>query len=453
MGLVDELRGIKIVDNELAKKAIDGALWTLVGPSSDPMSGISSGAHEHAMISYCWSQKEKMKQLANYLKGQGIPIWIDIEQMEGSVLEAMAGAVENSTLVIIGLSSQYKESQACRTEAEYTYKLKKPVICLMVEENYQPKGWLGALLGSKLWYNPWGADEGFEAGMAEVTKQIKRIFGEQGRTLITTPNALPSLPVSIPNNISTPSASIGLPTTKASQIQIEYEAMELPTNIDLAIPTDRLQGDQISLWSAPEVARWLKMKQYDIFIKPFLFHKIDGKGLVQLSKTRDADAFLRTIDHLHITLHAGIILSFQQDLQALTSFLSPFALASSSSSNLLSPALLSPDLLLSPSPPLPPPTNASGLLSSLRSNQASPTSQKIEEVSKWTVEQTQKWVEDNNLNEVAKVCKKYKWDGRILVSFNEIRKEVAFNETAKDFGIKDPVTQACLRSELIKLFS
>jgi len=80
------------------------------------------------MISYCWSQQNKIKQVANHLKSFQIPIWIDVEQMEGSVLEAMADAVEQASVVIIGVSSHYKESQACRTEAEYAYKLKKELI-------------------------------------------------------------------------------------------------------------------------------------------------------------------------------------------------------------------------------------------------------------------------------------------------------------------------------------
>ena len=38
-------------------------------------------------------------------------------------------------------------------EAEYAYARRKKIIPLMMEENYKPDGWLGILLGTKLWMN------------------------------------------------------------------------------------------------------------------------------------------------------------------------------------------------------------------------------------------------------------------------------------------------------------
>ena len=39
------------------------------------------------------------------------------------------------------------------TEAEYAYNLKKTLIPILVEDGYKPDGWLGLLLGTKLYYN------------------------------------------------------------------------------------------------------------------------------------------------------------------------------------------------------------------------------------------------------------------------------------------------------------
>lgn len=64
-----------------------------------------------------------------------------------SVLEKMAEAIEDSEVVIVGISSAYKDSQACRTEANYAYTLKKNIVFVQAEDGYRPKGWLGALLG------------------------------------------------------------------------------------------------------------------------------------------------------------------------------------------------------------------------------------------------------------------------------------------------------------------
>jgi len=135
------------------KRGIDGALWNLQGtarPASVILKPKVAGKPAHVMISYSWGQKERMRQLATHLEGLGIPIWIDVDEMEGSVLEKMAEAVEDASAMIIGLSSSYKDSQVCRTEAEYGYKLKKPLIFVVAEDGFVPKGWLGAIGKSAL---------------------------------------------------------------------------------------------------------------------------------------------------------------------------------------------------------------------------------------------------------------------------------------------------------------
>ena len=38
-------------------------------------------------------------------------------------------------------------------EASYAYARRKKIIPLMMEENYRPDGWLGIILGTKLWMN------------------------------------------------------------------------------------------------------------------------------------------------------------------------------------------------------------------------------------------------------------------------------------------------------------
>jgi len=39
------------------------------------------------------------------------------------------------------------------TEAEYTFRLHKPIIPLRLEDRYTPDGWLGALCGNNLIYD------------------------------------------------------------------------------------------------------------------------------------------------------------------------------------------------------------------------------------------------------------------------------------------------------------
>ena len=50
-----------------------------------------------------------------FIQAEGYAIWIDIEKMGGSTLEAMAHAVENAAVVLICMSEKYKQSPNCRT--------------------------------------------------------------------------------------------------------------------------------------------------------------------------------------------------------------------------------------------------------------------------------------------------------------------------------------------------
>ena len=71
----------------------------------------------------------------------------------GSTLEAMAKAVEDSAAVLVCVSKRYKESQACRTEAEYAFQQRKKIVPVLMEADYKPTGWLGALMGTRLYFN------------------------------------------------------------------------------------------------------------------------------------------------------------------------------------------------------------------------------------------------------------------------------------------------------------
>ncbi|MGH0147470.1 UNVERIFIED_CONTAM: hypothetical protein FKN15_010567 [Acipenser sinensis] len=51
----------------------------------------------------------------NKIKSVGIKVWMDVEHMAGSTLQAMAEAVEKAYVVVICISPKYKESPNCRT--------------------------------------------------------------------------------------------------------------------------------------------------------------------------------------------------------------------------------------------------------------------------------------------------------------------------------------------------
>ena len=60
------------------------------------------------------------------------------------------------------------------TEANYAYKLKRPIIPLLMEEGYDPDGWLGIILGTKLYYK-FTCDQ--ETDVDGLLKGIQKVVG------------------------------------------------------------------------------------------------------------------------------------------------------------------------------------------------------------------------------------------------------------------------------------
>ncbi|XP_075250993.1 uncharacterized protein LOC142343176 [Convolutriloba macropyga] len=107
---------------------------------------------KHVLISYNWGSQPLALKLKSCLKGSGIPTWMDVENMGADTLASMAEAVENAFCVLVCVSEKYKESSACRSEAEYSYNLHKDTVPIMMEKAYSPTGWLGILCGTKKYY-------------------------------------------------------------------------------------------------------------------------------------------------------------------------------------------------------------------------------------------------------------------------------------------------------------
>ncbi|CAK8692291.1 unnamed protein product [Clavelina lepadiformis] len=134
------------------KCACEGILFNIerVQPSFDETNKTAE-IDKHIMISYQWNKQPTILMLRDYLNKLGLKTWVDVDKMQGSILEEMAHAVENAGVVVIAMNEDYKNSNSCRTEAEYAYKLRKPIIPLLLNPGYDPDGWLGALLGTKLY--------------------------------------------------------------------------------------------------------------------------------------------------------------------------------------------------------------------------------------------------------------------------------------------------------------
>lgn len=155
---IGELEKLLSSENSDVKKAAAGALWECQGKDKHKEAKQTtvtlqeaSEDCKHVMISYQWDVQKSMIHVRNELQSQGYKVWMDIDEMGGSTLESMARAVENASVVLMGVSQKYKESPNCRSEAEYAFQLHKDIIPLMMDYRYKPNGWLGFIVGSKFW--------------------------------------------------------------------------------------------------------------------------------------------------------------------------------------------------------------------------------------------------------------------------------------------------------------
>ncbi|XP_068740648.1 uncharacterized protein [Montipora capricornis] len=170
-GAMELLRQLQQSKDTHLQKAAAGALWELEGKTARHAQRIESTGN-HVMISYQWDSQEVLVDVKNRLQANGYRVWMDLEQMGGSTLDAMAKAVENASVVLICVSQQYKESPNCRSEAEYAYQLRKDIIPLMMQHSYRADGWLGLLVGTKLWFD-FQSKNVVASGIAKLIRELR----------------------------------------------------------------------------------------------------------------------------------------------------------------------------------------------------------------------------------------------------------------------------------------
>ena len=261
-GALDTLRQLQHSEDPDVQKGAAGALWEIEGKTARKQAEETREVSgNHVMISYQWDSQEVLVEVKNKLQASGYRVWMDLEQMGGSTLEAMAKAVENASVILVCVSQRYKESPNCRSEAEYAYQLRKDIIPLMMEHNYRPDGWLGMIVGTKLWID-FRNSYGIEAGVGKLLREL----GDRGRQ------------------------DQGDYLTDAGQMGNTAQEQEghLP-------PAPEVPG--ICSWTSHDVECWLKDIGLDEVCKTVL-PRLDGQTLIYLYALRDEcpDYFYRCLE-------------------------------------------------------------------------------------------------------------------------------------------------------------
>ncbi|KAJ3383516.1 hypothetical protein HDU84_003567 [Entophlyctis sp. JEL0112] len=87
------------------------------GSSTDNMilkkSEIQQQEKFDVMLSYCWNEQSTVTSVAEYLRKDGLSVWMDIVNMTGETYAAMKAAVLNSTIFVACLSQKYGVSPVC----------------------------------------------------------------------------------------------------------------------------------------------------------------------------------------------------------------------------------------------------------------------------------------------------------------------------------------------------
>ncbi|XP_067041587.1 uncharacterized protein [Acropora muricata] len=172
-GTLDTLRALHNSANPEVQKAAAGALWEIEGKTArGNVDKTKETTGNHVMISYQWDAQQVLVEVKNKLQASGYRVWMDLEQMGGSTLDAMAKGVENAAVVLVCVSQRYKESPNCRSEAEYAYQLRKDIIPLIMQRNYKADGWLGMLVGTKLWIG-FQSKQVIDSGVGKLIKELR----------------------------------------------------------------------------------------------------------------------------------------------------------------------------------------------------------------------------------------------------------------------------------------
>ncbi|KAK3083289.1 hypothetical protein FSP39_018644 [Pinctada imbricata] len=232
----------------------------------------------HVMLSYQWGHQNLVKEIRNGLRNNGIKVWMDIDDMEGSTLNAMARAVEDAQIVLVCYSQKYKDSDNCRSEAEYAFQIKKKIIPVKLERQYKADGWLGFVIGAKLFFD-FSGKYSFESRMEGLVKEICRFL-----------KRAPPEEIIVPHMTNTTSAVQGGDTSMSPAVYVPNMVSTPIVTADAAV-----RG-----WNSGQVQAWVK--KHDLSSSQFSSITGTEVAFLQVLRRESPDNFYRVLrEMLRIT--------------------------------------------------------------------------------------------------------------------------------------------------------
>ncbi|CAF3001833.1 unnamed protein product [Rotaria socialis] len=232
------------------------------------------------MISYCHADKDIIYKIHEYLLAQGFKIWIDLNNMFGPAMNAMAEAVENSEFVIMCMSDSYKQSTYCQAEAEYAFNCKRRLLPLIVQTDYKPDGWLGFMIGSRIYV---------DFGRFDFATACEKLLNE----------------ISLQRKRPLPSATDKLgPHVKPSDKRSESSATSgtLSDEYTKRIISSNFKAKPLKHWTESDLFDFLFDQRLNELMP--LCEKMDGQAIIQLYKMCLSQKN-ETYNSLNIELNSG----------------------------------------------------------------------------------------------------------------------------------------------------
>jgi len=98
-----------------------------------------SESEKQIIISHCNQSRDLCLDIKRELENMKYKVWLN----EDASLNKLTEALQSAMCVLICMTEKYKQSPYCRAEAEYAFEMNKPLIPLLINNDFQPSGWLG----------------------------------------------------------------------------------------------------------------------------------------------------------------------------------------------------------------------------------------------------------------------------------------------------------------------
>ncbi len=134
--------------NEQMTKILHGIQWNLNPDDTRNKTKNNNSEKFDIIISYSHKDKLICTQIYNELIQNNYHVWIDFNEIHENIMDGMVQGIEQSRIIILCMSEEYKRNNYCRAEAQYAFQKKLKIIPILIEKYYKPDGWLLFLIGS-----------------------------------------------------------------------------------------------------------------------------------------------------------------------------------------------------------------------------------------------------------------------------------------------------------------